>query len=710
VAIYDRVPGSGEAAMPDTTTVFRCREELMTHIAANYRHLIALMALAIHVLSGTATAQLRLQTYVSGLTLPVGFVQDPSNASIQYVIEQRGLIRTIVNGTLLTTPFLNVSSLVSCCGEQGLLGLAFPPDYATSGRFYVNYTNAAGDTVVARYLRSASNPLLADPASQFPLRWGGVSTEIFQPFANHNGGHIAFNPQDGYLYIGMGDGGAANDPQNNAQNPASLLGKMLRIDVNVPLNHPNGYVIPRDSFYQPGNAAGVLPEIFAFGLRNPWKFSFDPSALGGVGGAFIGDVGQNNWEEIDYLSPYGIWFPQNFEWRNFEGSHPNPNPLVGGTLPLFPSSLGGRPVVEYPHPEGSSVTGGVVYRGPALGSPYRGRYFYGDLNGRIWSVGVFASELGVVAGSPIEHTAELGGTGLTALLTAIGTDAVGEMYLVNYSRGVVLKIVNPSIRPPAADFNGDRWPDLVWRNEVTGQLAAWNMRVRGFGVELLGGGLLTAPPLPAGWRVVGTGDADGDGQTDVFLQSDDGLLGVWFFVRSTYHRGAWLNPGVVSDPAWKVRAVADFNHDGHPDLVWQYTPTGQVAFWLMNGTNAVSYLFPSVAAPGPDWEIVGTGDSNFDGELDLYWQHRPTGRLAVWHMAGTDFRAGVFLSESPTDPGWRAVGVCDLDVDGSPDIVFQHAPTGTVAAWYLSGETLRGGSYLNPSNVGDSNWKLVGPR
>src|SRR4029079_1785647 len=194
----------------------------------------------LHVLSGTARAQLQLQTYVSGLTLPVGFVQDPSNPSIQYVIEQGGRIRTIVSGTLLTTPFLDVSSLISCCGEQGLLGLAFPVDYGTSRRFYINYTNTAGNTVVARYLRSASNPLLADPTTRFPLRWGGVSTEILQPFSNHNGGHIAFGP-DGFLYIGMGDGGSGNDPQNNAQNATSLLGKMLRVDVNVALTDSNGY-------------------------------------------------------------------------------------------------------------------------------------------------------------------------------------------------------------------------------------------------------------------------------------------------------------------------------------------------------------------------------------------------------------------------------------------------------------------------------------
>jgi len=222
-------------------------------------------------------------------------------------------------------------------------------------------------------------------------------------------------------------------------------------------------------------------------------------------------------------------------------------------------------------------------------------------------------------------------------------------------------------------------------------------------------GQLSAPALPPGWQVVGS-FSERLNQTELFFQSDSGQLGMWVFSGPVFQYGVLLNPSAVSDPLWRVRAVGDFNHDGHADLVWQYTPTGQVAFWLLNGSTAIGYAIPSVSAPGPQWEIFGTGDSNLDGELDLYWQHRTTGTLAVWHMFGTNFRSGALLSTSPSDPGWRAVGVCDLDLDGSRDIVFQHGPTGNVAAWYLNGETLRFGTYLNPMNVGDSNWKLVGPR
>lgn len=662
----------------------------------------------------TASAQLQLVPYVSGLTLPVGFVQDPSSPSIQYVVEQGGRIRTVVSGTLLATPFLDVSSLVSCCGEQGLLGLAFPPDYAASGRFYINYTNAAGNTVVARFLRSA-NPLIADPASRFPLRWGGVSTEIFQPFANHNGGHIAFGP-DGYLYIGMGDGGSANDPQNNAQNATSLLGKMLRIDVNVPFADPNGYRVPSTNPWF--GSSSVLPEIWASGLRNPWKFSFDPPALGGVGSLIIGDVGQNNWEEVDYEGPGCSG--RNYGWRDFEGNHVNPNPLNPAVVPSLPGSIFG-PMLEYPHPTGFSVIGGVVYRGLALRQSYSGRYFFGDLNGRVWSVMPVPSGCGAtIDGSPIEHTDQLGGPLVAGNLTAIGIDAAGEMYFVNYSAGAVLKMIDPTASPiqrPPTDFYGlgDRRPDLVWFNESTRQIAAWHMGGTLGNQAVMGGELLSTPALPAGWRVVGS-FSERLGETELFLQSDSGQLAMWVFNGRTFRNGVNLNPGMVPDTNWKVRAVGDLNHDGHADLVWQYAPTGLVAIWFMNGSDLGSTSGVVGGAPGSDWEIFGTGDSDLDGELDLYWQNRTTGTLAVWrllydgHFQYLLLASAGSLSASPSDPGWHAVGVCDLDLDGSPDIIFQHVPSGSVAAWYLNGFTVRNGLYLSPSNVGDSNWKLVGPR
>ena len=213
--------------------------------------------------------------------------------------------------------------------------------------------------------------------------------------------------------------------------------------------------------------------------------------------------------------------------------------------------------------------------------------------------------------------------------------------------------------------------------------------------RVLGGGYLTGASLPAGWRVAGSADIDGDAHTDLCLQSNTGLLGAWLFDGSTLRYGITLTPGQVSDPNWQIRAVGDLNHDGHPDLIWQYAPTGQVAFWLMNGTTAIDYILPNVMAPGGDWEIVGTGDSNRDGERDIFWQQKSTGTLAVWWMNGTAIAGASLMSASPGDPKWRVVAVADIDGDAYSDVIFQHTDTRITAAWYLQGSTVRNGVTLN---------------
>jgi len=263
---------------------------------------------------------------------------------------------------------------------------------------------------------------------------------------------------------------------------------------------------------------------------------------------------------------------------------------------------------------------------------------------------------------------------------------------------------------PPTDFNHDDKPDLVWFHEGTRQLAAWNMGGGSLGERMVGGDFLTAPVLPVGWRVVGAADADGDGNTDLFLQSASGQLGVWFFNGAVLRYGMSLIPGAVSDPLWRVRAVDDFNHDGHPDLVWQYGPTGQVAFWLLNGVTVIGYAIPAIHAPGPDWEIVGTGDSNHDGEVDLFWQHRTQGSLAVWWMRGTEYYAGLSLSVSPSDPQLRVAATCDLNGDGATDLVLQHSPTGTLVGWFLDVQNVKDQQLLYPSSAGDLNWRVVAPR
>ena len=412
-----------------------------------FRH-SALVALLIAV--GTAGEEVRAQTalrarvYASGLSSPVAFVQDPTNNAVQFVVEQGGRIRVIQNGTVLGTDFLDLRGVISSGGERGLLGLAFAPDYASSGRFYVNFTNPAGHTVIARFRRVTSTPPVADLGSRFDLRWRQSGLPyILQPYSNHNGGDLAFGP-DGYLYIGLGDGGSGNDPENRAQNPAELLGKMLRIDVNVADSDPNGYVVPSTNPFVSGGPAGVLPEIWSFGLRNPWRYSFDPPSRGGTGALIIADVGQGAWEEIDY-EPAGRG-GRNYGWRNREGAHSN----VTFPAPVYNASNLIDPIHEYGRSVGQSITGGFVYRGAALPS-YRGRYFFADyVQGRVWSIGltVDPSTGEATASARTDHTTTLGDVALLGNVSAFGTDANGELYIVSHSRGTIIQVIGAAPLPP----------------------------------------------------------------------------------------------------------------------------------------------------------------------------------------------------------------------------------------------------------------------
>lgn len=390
----------------------------------------ALLVLALH-----AQNPLRARLYVSGLTQPVAIVQDPRDPAVQFVLEQAGRIRAIRSGAILPADFLDLRDAVSAGGERGLLGMAVEPA-GDGARVFVNFTNRTGDTVVARFRRS-TNPLAADSSSRFDLRLGGTGT-VPQPFSNHNGGHLAFGP-DGYLYIGLGDGGSGDDPAHRAQDPAELLGKMLRIDASVPDTHPSGYTVPSDNPFVRG---GARPEIWSFGLRNPWRYSFDDPARGGTGALVIGDVGQDEWEEVDY-EPRGRG-GRNYGWRNREGAHDNVVTRPPAFTPLV------DPIHEYSHQVGQSITGGYVYRGRALGPDYVGRYFFADfVRGRVWSLGLTVGSDGEArSAGVVEHTAELGGSELGSI-SSFGVDADGELFLVSYSRGAVLQIVGPLAPPPA---------------------------------------------------------------------------------------------------------------------------------------------------------------------------------------------------------------------------------------------------------------------
>lgn len=365
-----------------------------------------------------ASAAVSLQAVVSGLQAPTDVVHAGDGSNRLFVVEQGGSIRILRNGTLQATPFLDVSALLSGGGERGLLGLAFHPGYAANGYLYIYYTRAAdGAVTVARYTRSAGNPDLADPTS------GQVLLTIAKPYANHNGGAIRFGP-DGFLYLGVGDGGSGNDPHAYAQDTTVLLGKILRIDVD----RGTPYAIPGDNPFA-GNGS-ARPEIWAVGVRNPWRIAFDRA----TGDLWIGDVGQNEREEVDRV-PRGTPGGMNFGWRMREGTRCTG---LSGPYPC-PSAALTDPVLEYDHTQGCSITGGVVYRG-RMAAVLRGSYLYADYcSGRIWS----ARPAGGGAWSSREILRTV------YRITTFGEDEQGEAYAADQAGGVLYRFVAPPAIVPA---------------------------------------------------------------------------------------------------------------------------------------------------------------------------------------------------------------------------------------------------------------------
>lgn len=346
----------------------------------------------------TTVLQIELQQIATGFTRPVYLTHAGDGSGRLFVVEQAGIIKIVRNGQTLTTPFLDIRDRVESGGEKGLLSVAFHPKYRENGRFFVNYTarkDGILKSVIAEYKVSA-NPEVADRTER-------IIVEVEQPFANHNGGLNKFGP-DGFLYIGLGDGGAAGDPLNNAQSLETLLGKIVRIDIEK-----EPYAIPHDNPFV--GRAGAQGEIWAYGLRNPWRFSFDRC----TGRLFAGDVGQNRLEEIDLIEK-----GKNYGWRIMEGSQCYDPPTLCNTQGLE------LPIAEYDHSLGCSVTGGYVYRGtqyPAL----IGHYLFGDYcSGRIWSL---------TEGSPGRWTMrQLIDSPLS--ISSFGEDEQGELYVVHYGGAI----------------------------------------------------------------------------------------------------------------------------------------------------------------------------------------------------------------------------------------------------------------------------------
>ncbi|HSN87287.1 MAG TPA: PQQ-dependent sugar dehydrogenase [Thermoanaerobaculia bacterium] len=546
-----------------------------------------------------------LQRVVTGLESPVS-IAHAGDARL-FVNLQDGRIVIVVNGALRSEPFLDIRSLVSSGGERGLLGLAFHPRYAQNGRFFVYYTDRNGDVVIARY-QVSGDPNRADAGS------GRILIKIPQPFGNHNGGPLQFGP-DGYLYAGVGDGGSGGDPSCFAQKTDTLLGKILRIDVDANADAPPWYGIP---------ASNPIPgrEIWASGLRNPWRISFDRL----TGDLWIGDVGQNEIEEID-LQPAGAG-GRNYGWKPMEGSSCFSTAACPVGTPPCNSPAYTLPVLEYRHGAGDcSVTGGYVSRSRTLPHAW-GAYFFGDLcSGRLWA----AERRG--ASRAVRRLPER-----AQQVTTFGEDQAGDLYLATHDGNLFRLVPENPVDTVGVFVPGSSlflFNDLHESDTADRQLR--------FG------------PPDSGWIPL-AGDWDGDGRTTIGFWDPDART---FRLKNTLRRGpADLVFSIGRAAARDIPLAGDWNGDGR-DSVGFYSPA-TATFRLTNrqssGRLEISFSFgPANAQP-----IVGDWDGDGRDTVGVYVPG--TGRFLLTNdlAAGpADFR----FRFGPQSPGWIALAG-DWDGDG----------------------------------------------
>lgn len=477
---------------------------------------ILLAIFAFLAVNKSGAVELTTVKVAGGLSEPLYLTTPPGDQARLFVVEQNtARIRIIKNGTLLATPFLDVNAKASSGGERGLLGLAFHPNYSSNGYFYIKYTDNNGNTVLARY-RVSGNPDVADPNSETVLM------TAVQPFSNHNGGMLAFSPNDDHLYIGMGDGGSSNDPNNRAQNGQDILGKILRMNVG------NGtvFTVPSDNPFN--NNPSVLDSIWALGLRNPWRFSFDRLN----GDLYIADVGQGAREEISWQSGDSSG-GENYGWRCMEGKMCTG--LTGCTCNSPQLTI---PLHDYTHSGGNcSVTGGYVYRGQAI-PELDGTYFFADFcTGKIWSF----KRNGNGVTQFTDRTAELRpATGETINnVTSFGEDDRGEIYIVDRD-GEIFKIVAdttvptptptapPSANPTLSTFNPGKAGtvnSITVRNAPQGSRVQLAYSLSTSGTSLIRGGVCNGQRLnmrSATILATATTDSSGVATMNVTLPSTTG--------------------------------------------------------------------------------------------------------------------------------------------------------------------------------------------
>lgn len=579
-----------------------------------------------------APLTIRLQPYLTGLSSPVLITSAKDGTGRLFVLQQGGIIRVVQPGSTTPTDFMNITTRVLSGGERGLLGLAFHPNFATNSCFFVNYTRQTdGATVVARF-NAINNNTQGDPNSE------RILLTIPQPFSNHNGGMIAFRTDNGVhnLYIGMGDGGSGNDPGSRSQNINDLLGKFLRVTPDVsPSPTTPFYTNPPDNPYVGVNGAD---EIYAIGVRNPWRWSFD---RGGTNQLWAGDVGQGSIEEVDLISRGA-----NLGWRVYEGTQCtglDPQMCAGGTNPITHTP----PVFQYssasPDPR-CSVTGGYVYRG-ARRTFADGTYVYADFcTGEIFTWNGIAQTMTLDTSRSI---------------ASFGEDDDGELYVVGLG-GTVEKIVRAK---SSADFDGDLRTDVSVFRPSNGIWFISNSSNNS--VRSLQWGLLGDVPVPE--------DYDGDNITDVAVYRPSN--NVWYYIQSSDSTVGVVQFGSSGD----IPTHGDYDGDARADLAVYRPSTG--FWWIRRSSSPSSFL----AIPfGISTDVPAAADYDGDGKYDVT-VYRPSN--GTWHrlssINGGYSVVGFGLNTDVPTPG-------DFDGDGRADHAVYRPSTGI---WYLQRSTSGFGAF-----------------
>jgi glucose/arabinose dehydrogenase len=649
---------------------------------------------------------------------PVFAGAPPGDTSRLFIVERLGAIKIVdlASGQVLATPFLDVSSDVAINdGERGLLGLAFDPDFATNGFFYVNVSNKNnGNTEIRRYQVSSSNPNVADPASATLILSINQSE-----FNNHKGGWLGFGP-DGDLYISVGDGGGGGDPLHSGQDITSLRGKILRIDVDsddFPSDPTRNYHIPADNPFvgQPG-----ADEIFAMGLRNPWRPSFDRA----TGQFYIADVGQDTWEEID-IGQNGA----NYGWNAFEGPVPYPG---GGPLNDGPAVA---PIYSYNHNgTNASITGGYVYRGD--GGALQGQYFFADFvqgtvstlrfDGSQWVATDRTSQI-VYDGSRLVNP------------SSFGEDANGNLYVVDFN-GSVFKLtpIVGSAPPPAgttadmilrrgADgmyeiynignntilaafqlgqvgtewqfvghrpFYGSDAADMLLRSSTTGGFELYDISNN----QITGAAFLGTVGME--WQVMGFGNFSSRGESDMILRnSNTGGLQVYDIANNQITGTAFMGTVGLN---WQFSGVGNFSGRGTSDMLLRNSNTGGLQVYDINSNQITGTAF--IGTIGPEWQFSGVGNfSGVPGESDLLLRNVNTGGLEVYNINNNQLTGAAFLGTVGLD--WQFAGIAPIHAAGASDLVLRNVNSGAFEVYDIANNQIVGAATLGSVGL---DWQLGG--